>query len=191
MTIKRAAAWFLIVFSIASAPAVQGGMLSNLLGANAYAAPPAGSIEIGFSPGSAEALVVKTIRDARKEIVVAAYSFTSKPIAQALLDAKRRGVAVAVVMDKSNKTARYSSATFLANVGIPVRIDSNYAIMHNKFMVVDGRTVETGSFNFTSSAARRNAENVIVIHDAPQAANAYGLEWKRLWNESVYYSPKY
>ena len=53
-----------------------------------------------------------------------------------------------VVVDKSNETARYSAATFLANQGVPVRIDYQYAIMHDKFMVIDGETLETGSFNF-------------------------------------------
>ena len=153
--------------------------------------PAQGSVSIGFSPGNAEPLVVQTIASARQSILVASYSFTSKPIAQALVEAHKRGVQVGVVLDKSQRTERYSSATFLANMGVPVRIDSRYAIMHNKFMVIDGKTVETGSFNYTSSAARRNAENVIVLRDNPQAAQVYAKEWQRLWNESEPYAPRY
>src|SRR5664279_3188552 len=98
---------------------------------------------------------------------VAAYSFTSKPIALALLADAKRGVDVKVVVDKSQATARYTAATFLANGGVPVRVDYRYSIMHNKFVVVDGETVETGSFNFTESAAKRNAENSLVLREAP------------------------
>lgn len=159
--------------------------------APAVVVPAQGSVAIGFSPGHAESLVVQTIASARQSILVASYSFTSKPIAQALVEANKRGVQVEVVLDKSQRTERYSSATFLANMGIPVRIDSRYAIMHNKFMVIDGKTVETGSFNYTSSAARRNAENVIVLRDNPQAAQVYAKEWQRLWNESEPYAARY
>lgn len=137
----------------------------------------------GFSPGNAEAVVVAAINSAKKELKVAAYSFTSKPIAKALVEAKRRGVAVSVVLDKSQEGERYTASTFLVNEGVPVRINRKYAIMHNKFMVIDSDTVETGSFNFTSSAAGKNAENVLVIRDVVTAA-AYAREWAHLWAES-------
>ena len=65
-----------------------------------------------------------------------------------------------------------------------MRIDSRYAIMHSKFMVIDGATVETGSFNFTKSAAEHNQENVIVLRGQPDVAARYEAEWLRLWNES-------
>lgn len=148
------------------------------------------SVRVGFSPGNAEALVINTISSARTSIELAAYSFTSKPVAQALVQARRRGVAVRVVMDKKQRTARYSSATFLANAGVPVRIDAKYAIMHNKFMVVDGKTVQTGSFNYTRSAHVRNAENVVVIAGVPAIARTYSNEWTRLWAESSPYQAR-
>jgi phosphatidylserine/phosphatidylglycerophosphate/cardiolipin synthase-like enzyme len=131
----------------------------------------------------------KTITEARQSVRVAAYSFTSKPIAQALLEARQRGVDVRVVVDKSQATARYTAVTFLANQGIPVRTDYQYAIMHDKFIVVDGQTVELGSFNFTA-AEKNNAENVIVLHD-PALAQRYSEEWDRLWTESYEMKPRY
>jgi phosphatidylserine/phosphatidylglycerophosphate/cardiolipin synthase-like enzyme len=141
-------------------------------------------VEVAFSPnGGATELVVKTIGEARQSIRVAAYSFTSKPIAEALLDAHKRDVDVRVVVDKSNATARYTAATFLANEGVPVRVDYRYAIMHDKFLVVDNETVEEGSFNYTASAQKSNAENVLVLHD-PAVAKQYRQEWERLWGES-------
>jgi phosphatidylserine/phosphatidylglycerophosphate/cardiolipin synthase-like enzyme len=148
-------------------------------------------VETAFSPDhGATELVVHTIEAAKTSIRVAAYSFTSKPIAEALVKAKKSGIDVRVVVDKSNATARYTAATFLANQGVPVRVDYRYAIMHDKFIVVDGATVETGSFNLTSAAESKNAENVIVLHD-PAVAQRYGQEWERLWGESEEMKAKY
>jgi phosphatidylserine/phosphatidylglycerophosphate/cardiolipin synthase-like enzyme len=150
------------------------------------------TVEVDFSPDmGATDLVVKAIGEAHKTIRLAAYSFTSKPIAQALLDAHKRGVDVRVVVDKSQAKARYTSATFLANVGIPTRIDYKYAIMHNKFIVIDDVNVETGSFNFTSAAEHKNAENVLVLRNDPAVARQYTEEWNRLWEESETLEPRY
>jgi phosphatidylserine/phosphatidylglycerophosphate/cardiolipin synthase-like enzyme len=141
--------------------------------------------EVAFSPDrGATTLVVRIIAEARHTIRMAAYTFTSKPIAEALLDAHRRGIDVDVVVDKSQANGRYSEATSLANQGIRVRVDYRYAIMHDKFIVVDGEAVEEGSFNYTAAAERKNAENVLVLHDRVVAA-AYGKEWERLWAESA------
>ncbi len=150
------------------------------------------SVEIAFSPDrGATDLVVRTVSEAKESVRVAAYSFTSKPIALALLKAHERGVDVRVVVDKSQATARYTAATFLANQNVQVRIDYRYSIMHDKFLVIDGQTVELGSFNFTASAENRNAENVMVLRNAPGVAVRYAQEWERLWQESKEMKPRY
>jgi phosphatidylserine/phosphatidylglycerophosphate/cardiolipin synthase-like enzyme len=163
--------------------------MKRLLLALALTAAPlpslACNIQVAFSPDrGATDLVVRTIESARKTVRVAAYSFTSKPIALALLADAKRGVDVKVVVDKSQATARYTAATFLANQGIPVRVDYQYAIMHDKFVVVDGETVEEGSFNYTSAGENRNAENVVALKECPEVATRYAAEWRRLWDES-------
>ena len=148
----------------------------------------AAEIAVAFSPGigdlNAEELVIETIGTARQSIRLAAYAFTSKPIARALLAAKRRGVDVQAVLDKSNLSERYGAAQYLANTGIPVRIDSEYAAMHDKFMVIDSHTVQTGSFSYTSTAASANAENAMVVRNHASFASEYATEWQRLWKES-------
>lgn len=141
------------------------------------------SVSVGFSPGNAEPLVIQTINEARHSIDVAAYSFTSAPIAQAMARAEHRGVTVRVVLDKAQSEEPYSSARYLASEGVAVRANGRFALMHDKFLVVDGQTVETGSFNYTRSAQVRNAENVIVLHAAPAMARAYHNEWNGLWAE--------
>lgn len=145
------------------------------------------TVSVGFSPSASQnalQLVLSTINSARRNIDVAAYSFTSKPVAAALVAAKNRGVAVRVVADEKSNIGKYTAVTFLANQGVPVRLNGRYAIMHNKFMVVDGDTVQTGSFNYTASAVIRNAENVLLIKEIPELAATYQGEFNRLWNES-------
>lgn len=150
------------------------------------------SIEVGFSPGnSAEALILKAIGAAHSSIRVLAYSFTSKPIAQAILAAHKRGVDVQVVVDKSQRTEKYTSATFLANMGILVRIDSQHAIQHNKILVIDRQHVETGSFNYSAAAAQRNSENVLVIWNNPHLAKMYLANWEEHWRHSDEYRARY
>lgn len=123
-----------------------------------------GVIDVYFSPrGGATEAVVGEIGRARKEVLVQAYSFTSVPIAKALLDAKRRGVMVEAVLDKSQRRERYTAATFLNNAGIPVMIDDKHAIAHNKIIIIDRQTLITGSFNFTKAAEEKNAENLLIF----------------------------
>src|SRR5439155_26472871 len=71
------------------------------------------------------------------------------------------------------ETEQYSAATFLVNAGIQTLIDDQHAIAHNKVMVIDSATILTGSFNFTKAAEERNAENLLVIKDAPELVKAY------------------
>ncbi len=119
----------------------------------------------------------EAIGEARRSIHVQAYSFTSAPIAKALLQAKKRGVRVEVILDKSNRKDKYSTADFLANQGIPAFIDDEHAIAHNKVMIIDGEIVITGSFNFTKAAEERNAENVLLINDKVLASR-YLANWE-------------
>ena len=142
-------------------------------------------ITTGFSPGrSAVANVLTAINSAHSTIDVAAYSFTSKEVAIALENASQRGIQVRVVADAKDNGGRYSAVTWLQHKGIPVKLNGQYAIQHNKFMVIDGVTTQTGSFNYTSSAIKRNAENTIVIWNESVTAQAYQQEFNRLWEES-------
>jgi phosphatidylserine/phosphatidylglycerophosphate/cardiolipin synthase-like enzyme len=119
--------------------------------------------EVYFSPhGGCTDAIIREVNKAKNTVLVQAYSFTSAPIAKALLDAHKRKVKVEVILDKSQRTQKYSSATFLFNAGIPTKIDAKHAIAHNKVMIIDGETIITGSFNFTKAAEENNAENLLV-----------------------------
>jgi phosphatidylserine/phosphatidylglycerophosphate/cardiolipin synthase-like enzyme len=157
---------------------------------SAAALAQTGSIRIYFSPnGGCTDAILQQISRAKTEILIQAYSFTSKPIAQALLQAQKRGVAITAVLDKSNRTQKYSAATFLKNMGIPVFIDDRHAIAHNKIMIIDNRVVITGSFNFTMGAETKNAENLLIIEDMPDLTRAYRENFQQHLRHSVAYRP--
>lgn len=120
--------------------------------------------------------------------MVAGYSFTSPDIAAALVNAKAHGVDVHVVLDKSQRTEKYTGATYLVNHGVPVLINSHYKIMHHKFMVFDSDRTLFGSFNFTKAAESGNAENVNLFKGNTKLADLYAAEWGKLAEESEPYS---
>jgi phosphatidylserine/phosphatidylglycerophosphate/cardiolipin synthase-like enzyme len=112
----------------------------------------------------------------KSTVLVQAYFFTSAPIAKALMNAHKRGVKIEVILDKSQRTQKYSSATFLCYQGIPIKIDAQHAVAHNKVMIIDGDTVITGSCNFTKAVEENNAENLLVIRDR-KLAERYIKNW--------------
>jgi len=161
-------------------------LLSLLLALNTVAA----DIQVFFSPkGGCTEAVVANLDKATNTVLVLAYSFTSAPIAKALVDAEKRGVKVQVILDKSNRTEKYSSADFIQRTGIPTFIDAKHAIAHNKIMVIDSHTILTGSFNFTKAAEKENAENLLVIQDADLAAK-YTANWQAHLKHSEPYQGK-
>lgn len=154
----------------------------------AHAADPAVvSAAACFTPDEdCTSQIVGVLSRSKAEILVQAYSFTSAPIARALVSAKRRGGDVRVILDKSQRTERYSSADFLATSGVAVWDDSKHAITYNKIMVIDDDLVITGIFNFTKSVQFRNAENVILLKSR-DIAERYIENWQHHLSHSVVY----
>jgi phosphatidylserine/phosphatidylglycerophosphate/cardiolipin synthase-like enzyme len=136
------------------------------------------AIEVYFSPhGGCTDAVVREIESARSTVLVQAYSFTSAPIAKALVDAQKRRVRVRVILDKGELRQNYREPDFLAQMGVPTRIDAQHTNAHNKVMIIDGQVVLTGSFNFTRQAETGNAENLLVIR-SPALARQYTDNWQ-------------
>ncbi|GAA7772029.1 hypothetical protein HpMS107_60760 [Helicobacter pylori] len=113
-----------------------------------------------------------------------AYSFQAPDIMQALVDARNRGVEVRVVIDKKRNLGKTSVAAmdFVTRNGVEVRTNDHFHIHHDKTIIVDGNTVETGSFNFAPSAETSNSENVVVIRDMPEVSRQYIEHWQSRWN---------
>ena len=171
--------YWVLVFWLAGAGLMQGAEPA-----------PARNWAVYFSPrGGCTEAVVSALGQAKSTVLVQDYSFTSAPIAKALVDAAKRGVKVQAILDKSQKGEKYSSATYLANSGLRPMIDSAHAIAHNKVMVIDGHLVVTGSFNFTKSAEEKNAENLLILHDSVLAAR-YTENWQNHLAHSKPYGAK-
>ncbi|AGS07044.1 phospholipase D family protein [Candidatus Profftella armatura] len=149
------------------------------------------NIEVGFSPGNAKKIVLNAIQEAKKSIEIAAYSFTNKDIAKILVKSYKKGINIRIIADKKANSGKYTAVTYLANNNIPIRLNNNYAIMHNKFIIIDHKSVETGSLNYTQNAMNRNAENVIYFRNKPNVSEKFLLEFDRLWSESKNLNPKY
>jgi len=157
-----------------------------------------GRLEVAFSPNEgSQALVVKTIAAAQREIHMLAYSFTSAPVTQALLSARKRGVSVKLIVDQAHNLNQDSSGkarsalSTLATAGVDVRTISAYAIQHDKIIVVDRRHVQVGSFNYSAAAESRNSENVLVNWDNPPLAAAYLQHFTRNYAQSTVFRAGY
>jgi phosphatidylserine/phosphatidylglycerophosphate/cardiolipin synthase-like enzyme len=145
---------------------------------------PAEILAIYFTPpaGAASGLI-KQIDGAKKSIKVMAYGFTATNLAEALVRAKRRGVDVGLIQDEKSAQNNRETLPILLAAGIDVRSDGKHAIQHNKVMLIDDDIVITGSYNFTKSAEKRNAENIMIVRSS-YAAKRYADNWKLHWDHS-------
>ena len=168
-------------------------LLSLVILSSAHASP---SIEAGFSPeGGARKLVIKAITEAHTSLQMMAYAFQAKDIVAALDAAQLRGVKVEIVVDRRRNSGRVSQAAMcdVVNHGIALRLDGHYHIQHDKLMIIDGTTLETGSFNYARSAEVDNSENVLIIKNAPKIVQQYQAHFASRWALSEPYhgtSPK-
>jgi phosphatidylserine/phosphatidylglycerophosphate/cardiolipin synthase-like enzyme len=135
--------------------------------------------QVFFSPnGGAESAIVRNIDSTRSHILVQAYSFTSQPIADALIRAKGRGCYVSIVLDKGQRKAKGSQWQHCQEHNISVAFDMRAKIQHSKVLVLDSSKVVTGSYNFSKAADKSNAENLLILKDSGLARH-YIQEWHK------------
>jgi len=160
---------------------VQGFVLLILVGITSLAHA---ETRVFFSPnGGCQSVVISEINKARKSIDVAMYAFTSKEIAQALLDAKKRDVKIKISLDTSEIKDHYSKSRFLMKKGVDLKFHMGPGLLHDKFAIIDDKTVLTGSYNWTITADKKNAENLLVIKDR-DLAHEYTKQFKHIWSQS-------
>jgi phosphatidylserine/phosphatidylglycerophosphate/cardiolipin synthase-like enzyme len=172
-------------------------MPDNLKGVHSFQST--GSVDVAFSPaGGITEMITTEIAKASKSVYVQAYSFTSPEIIKALIDAKKRGIDVRIIVDKSNvagldkdssraKKMKNLYSSLIKN-DIPLKVDDAFQIAHSKIMIIDGIDVITGSFNFSYSAEHNNAENCLILHGNKQLADTYMKNWQWRWDETEAYS---
>ena len=146
-------------------------------------------VKVLFNPGGrCTEVIIEEINNAKTEILVQAYSFTARPIAKALVEAHKRGVDVHVIIDERKGKTQGSQATFLVNQKIPTYIDGEQPRAHNKVIIIDGKTVITGSFDFTTQA-EISAENLLIIK-CSKLAKLYMENWMAHGEDSPVLAPE-
>ncbi|MBP2652903.1 MAG: pld [Firmicutes bacterium] len=169
----------------------------NLKGVHSFQS--VGSIDVAFSPaGGITNMITDELASAKKTIHVQAYSFTSTDIVTALINAKKRGVDVRIIIDKSNvsdsdkaNSRNQKEKALLDSIvdsGILLKVDNDFQIAHSKIMIIDGLDVITGSFNFSYSAEHNNAENCLILHSNKKLAEIYETNWQWRWDATDNYT---
>jgi hypothetical protein len=138
-------------------------------------------LEVHFSPGD-ECLqaIRKLFSQATRTVDVCVFTITDDRIASSILDAHRRGVRIRVITDNDKAYDEGSDVRRLESAGMEVREDRTECHMHHKFAIFDGRTVLTGSYNWTRGAARNNEENLVVSNDF-RMVGPFEREFNALW----------
>ena len=153
-----------------------------------------GTVQVGFAPwDNAEGMIVDAIREAKQQILVQAFSFTSRTLANALIAARRRGVDVRVMADREQTFGGEASRIpDLVRADIPVTLEVRYQSAHNKVMVIDAGSADaaviTGSYNWTYAAQYKNAENVLILRHNPEMVKAYAANWRKHQADALPYA---
>ena len=180
--IPRHAPLFLCLVLLFTAPAPA---FEQPQGIRSHAVAASGTLQVLFTPeDNATGQIVQAIEHAQKQVLVQTFSFTSREIAQALINAKQRGVDVQVITDAEQiLRMERSKVPTVAAGGVPVFVDSRHDSAHNKVMVIDAGSaspvVITGSFNFTHAAQFKNAENLLIFRGNRELTAAYLDNWRR------------
>jgi len=148
-------------------------------------------VRVAFTPGeNIASLIISEIRKARANIRVQAYLFTSKPLADALVAASKRGVAVEVIADANEYSdGKVSALPRLAAGGVAVYLNDRHRISHNKITLIDAdrpnATIITGSYNFTRAAEKQNAENIVILSGNTGLARRFLNNYQTHRNQST------
>lgn len=139
--------------------------------------------EVFFSPGeSCRATIIEQISSAVRQLKICVFTISDDRITNAIVTAHKKGVDVKILTDNDKSLDLGSDINLLATEGIPIKMDNTSNHMHHKFMVIDERTVLTGSYNWTQSAARFNHENLILTNDGG-VVKSFLNEFDKLWAE--------
>lgn len=137
-----------------------------------------------FSPGpNCRIAIEQAMETALSELLICVFTISDDRLSDAIMAAHRSGLTVRVISDNDKMHDRGSDVEHLSQAGVDVRIDCSPEHMHHKFMVIDGHTVMTGSYNWTRSAETRNEENIIAVDD-PLLAHRFSEEFERIWKLS-------
>ena len=132
-----------------------------------------------FTPGpDCENNIIGAIGRA-KTIDIAVYAITNENIGNAIIAAHNRGANIRIITDRVQAANGASLVPMFRASNIPVLTNRGYKIEHNKFAVFDGRSVVTGSYNWTRNASLHNSENCMFT---TASVRDYAARFEYLWN---------
>jgi phosphatidylserine/phosphatidylglycerophosphate/cardiolipin synthase-like enzyme len=134
------------------------------------------------SDGTPREAILREINLAKTSIHLLMYSFTDGIIAQQIVEAKKRGVEVQIVLDNLQEKGKHSEGDFLVAQGLNVTLSRGMTrggVMHNKLAIFDGHIVMSGSYNWTDNARENNYENLVIFED-PEATEEAEREFQRV-----------
>ncbi|PVV01712.1 hypothetical protein BB560_003858, partial [Smittium megazygosporum] len=127
-------------------------------------------------------VLANTISQARRTLEICVFSITDDDIKRSILKAKSNGARVRIISDDQQAEGLGADVFELRDEhGIPVKLDNSPSHMHNKFCVVDGNIVITGSYNWSKNARKNNREN-IVITNSKETIDGFSREFEKLWS---------
>jgi len=139
---------------------------------------------VSFSPEDGVAKhVLQRLAAAKRSFHFMTFSYTADAIADAMIAKVKVGLVVRGVFESQNAGGSGADFTRLRQGGVDVLEDGNCYILHHKMIVIDARTVITGSYNFTGSAEKDNDENLVIVDD-PNLARAYLDEFQRVYAQA-------
>lgn len=154
---------------------------------NALVASPSASSDVFFSPGEeSRNAIVKRIGGALNQINICVFTISDDRITDAIITAHQKGVNIKIITDNDKSWDEGSDIKQLARAGVAIKMDSTPNHMHHKFMVVDNKSLLTGSYNWTLSAMRYNHENILITEEAG-VVRSFLKEFENLWRQMVVY----
>lgn len=126
--------------------------------------------------------IIPLINSSQKYVYIPAFILTHDRLANSLVDAKKRGIDVKIVIDATNAVATRSKVKFLRGEGVPVKIENYAGKVHSKTIIIDDKYLIVGSMNFTNSGENKNDENVLIIENSHLAHN-YKNFFEYLWHK--------
>lgn len=144
-----------------------------------------------FSPGSnSEERLAKIIGAAKKTVDAVTFTFSSKILADAVIDAKNRGVKVRFMIDSDMGKGSWA-AKYVYENGVEIKWRkgrTSKGAMHNKYMILDGKILQTGSFNWSVNADINSFENMIFVNDL-SSVKAYQYKFDSFYSEAITPNP--
>ncbi|BBB32476.1 conserved hypothetical protein [Thermotomaculum hydrothermale] len=140
-------------------------------------------VECYFAPtdNARDNAIIKAINHSTKTIDIRIFFFTDTAIADALIDAKNRGVQIRVILDATGAESEYSQHNRLRDAGIQVKVENWGGKEHFKAMCVDNKVVVMGSQNWTGSGNWSNDENTLYIENA-YLARQFEQDFEKAWD---------